>query len=316
MPEVQRVLKITKADCNTLYSAASSEIYDWRKRHQTVDDLSESTIQLGDPGFDKMLGGGILLGSVTEIVGESSSGKTQLGLQLCFAVQNQYMHGEAVYMHSEGRLPTRRLDVLGHHLCPQDADQTKRRIHTMQLTEDGPSQYFSLAYKLPFFIQQHPNVHLVVIDSISALYRGQPDRDRFEQMEELCDLGMRLKKMAATHNIAIVVINQVSDRIDQKDDQLSVSNSSGSGSGVSEWMDLQMLTPQTPLSIFINSLQKKPALGQALAYSVTTRIRLARSLLMDDRKTRRIGCVEFSPFVARQACEFTINEGGIKSNFG
>ncbi|OAD77208.1 hypothetical protein PHYBLDRAFT_158108, partial [Phycomyces blakesleeanus NRRL 1555(-)] len=70
MPEVQRVLKITKADCNTLYSAASSEIYDWRKRHQTVDDLSESTIQLGDPGFDKMLGGGILLGSVTEIVGE------------------------------------------------------------------------------------------------------------------------------------------------------------------------------------------------------------------------------------------------------
>ncbi|KAI9007551.1 P-loop containing nucleoside triphosphate hydrolase protein [Phycomyces nitens] len=299
IPQVQRILKISTEDCNTLYSATASEKYDWKKRHQTANDLSDSTIQLGDPVFDSMLGGGIPLGSVTEVVGESSSGKTQLGLQLCFAVQSQYMHGEAVYMHSEGRLPTRRLDVLGHHFCPQDADQTKRRIHTMQLTDDGPSQYFCLAYKLPFFIQQHPNVRLIVIDSISALYRGQPDRDRFEQTKELCDLGMRFKKLASTHNIALVVINQVSDRLDKED-------------RVGEWMDLKMLS-QTPLSLFIDSLQKKPVLGQTWSNSITSRIRLARSPLLDGHPTRRIGCVEFSPSVPRQGCEFIIWEGGIKS---
>lgn len=45
--------------------------------------------------MDRILGGcGIPLGSLTEIVGESASGKTQLALQLCLAVQDpSQLHG-------------------------------------------------------------------------------------------------------------------------------------------------------------------------------------------------------------------------------
>ncbi|KAJ7552481.1 hypothetical protein O6H91_06G057100 [Diphasiastrum complanatum] len=66
--------------------------------------------------LDSVLAGGIACGSITEIVGESASGKTQLALQLLLAVQMPLscggLRGSALYLFTEGYFPDRRLQQL------------------------------------------------------------------------------------------------------------------------------------------------------------------------------------------------------------
>lgn len=50
-------------------------------------------LSVGCPVLDQMLRGGLLLGAVTELAGESGSGKTQLALQLCLSVQFPTQYG-------------------------------------------------------------------------------------------------------------------------------------------------------------------------------------------------------------------------------
>lgn len=52
-------------------------------------------------------------GELTEFVGESTAGKTQLCLQLLLTLQSQFSGGAtALYIHTEGHYPGRRLQDL------------------------------------------------------------------------------------------------------------------------------------------------------------------------------------------------------------
>lgn len=55
----------------------------------------ESGLRLstGCPVLDQLLRGGLPVGGVTELSGESGAGKTQLALQLCLSVQYPVVHG-------------------------------------------------------------------------------------------------------------------------------------------------------------------------------------------------------------------------------
>lgn len=48
---------------------------------------------MGCPVLDDLLRGGLPVGGVTELSGESGAGKTQLALQLCLSVQFPAQHG-------------------------------------------------------------------------------------------------------------------------------------------------------------------------------------------------------------------------------
>lgn len=50
-------------------------------------------LSLGCSVLDDLLKGGIPLVGITELAGESSAGKTQIGLQLCLCVQYPYRYG-------------------------------------------------------------------------------------------------------------------------------------------------------------------------------------------------------------------------------
>lgn len=50
-------------------------------------------LSLGCPVLDGLLRGGLPLDGITELAGHSSTGKTQLALQLCLAVQLPRQHG-------------------------------------------------------------------------------------------------------------------------------------------------------------------------------------------------------------------------------
>ncbi|KAK2850725.1 hypothetical protein FQN49_005380 [Arthroderma sp. PD_2] len=175
-----------------------------------------------DPILDAALGGGISTGYVTEVTGESGSGKTQFLLHLLLSAQLPAPHGlskNALYISTESELATNRLSqLLNEHatlqaLPPDTPRPSLDNIHSVT-TVDLETQEHITNYQIPVAISRY-NVGLVVIDSITANYRAESCTESvsglLERSWQLKKLGHLLRTLAVTHNIAIVVANQISD---------------------------------------------------------------------------------------------------------
>lgn len=229
---------------------------------------------------------------------------------------------EAVYLHNEGKFSTTRCSQLATWFGEQyqvPPNQLARSIHTMYVptTEE---LFRTVAYQLPVLLKRKSKIRLVVIDSIGAAYRGCGNNEsrqvHFDTLKEISEIGWRLKKLGHEHQVAIVVVNQVSDAIGdegggsiarrKKDDYLPTA--------MDEWLDITLEGDQmTRMGTFIQSLTKKPILGTTWSTSVTTRIRMARSLLVEGQPSKRAFVLEFSPWLPRRGCEIVLNEHGIQS---
>jgi DNA repair protein RAD57 len=184
-----------------------------------------SAISTLDATLDAALGGGLPTRYLTEITGESGAGKTQFLLTLLLAVQLPTPHGlgkSAIYISTEAVLSTTRLaQLLSTHpvlaTLPAADKPSLSRILSIQ-TPDLETQEHILRYQLPVAIEKH-NVGLVILDSVAANYRAEfdaPAGNGAESMAhrsaQLVQLGAHLRALARTHNLAVVVANQVADR--------------------------------------------------------------------------------------------------------
>ncbi|KAH9297665.1 hypothetical protein KI387_029347, partial [Taxus chinensis] len=83
--------------------------------------------------LDSALNGGIPCGSITELVGECGSGKTQLALQLLLCAQLPFSRGgleaSSVYIHSEGYFASRRLRQLSQAFISQSNEFQSELYH-------------------------------------------------------------------------------------------------------------------------------------------------------------------------------------------
>ena len=179
-----------------------------------------------DDKLDLGLGGGIARGCLTEVVGESAAGKTQVLLTLLLAVQiSSGSPGgrSALYISTEGPLQTSRLtQILRSHPklvdLPSDSRPSLSRIHSTHI-HDVEAQEHILRYQVPILIRKQ-DIGLVVVDSIAANYRAEFDKggarkgaESFAQRSaQVSQLGVLLRDIARTHQVAIVVANQVADR--------------------------------------------------------------------------------------------------------
>ncbi|THW97449.1 P-loop containing nucleoside triphosphate hydrolase protein [Aureobasidium pullulans] len=185
-----------------------------------------SHISTLDDDLDAALGGGFPAGQVCEITGESAAGKTQLLLTLLLAVQLAPPKGlgkTALYLSTEAPLSTTRLNqILTRHpylsLLSESERPSLSRVQSAQL-QDLESQDHVLRYQVPVQIAR-ANVGLIIIDSIAANFRAEFDRagaasssDALARRSlQLTQLGSHLRDLARTHNVAVVVANQVLDR--------------------------------------------------------------------------------------------------------
>ncbi|XRM41204.1 DNA repair protein rhp57 [Aspergillus tubingensis] len=188
-------------------------------------DLSQwSAISTLDSTLDALLDGGIPTGYVTEVTGESGSGKTQFLLTLLLAAQLPAPRGLgkcAIYISTEAPLSTPRLSqLIEFHPYLSTLSQAHKpslenilSINAMDLE----AQDHILNYQLPVAIKRY-NVGLVIIDSITANYRAEHSSHNLSGLStrsgELARLGQMLRNLAVDENVAVVVANQVSDRIE------------------------------------------------------------------------------------------------------
>nr|XP_028606577.1 DNA repair protein XRCC3 isoform X1 [Podarcis muralis] len=233
--DLQRLTNLSRTDVQYLLRAISGAL---RKNSvltalQLFQDRNHNTSQhqklsLGCPILDSLLQGGIPLAGITEIAGESSAGKTQIGLQLSLSVQYPYKYGGlesgAVYICTEDVFPNKRLQQL---IEQQPKARANISPDVVQKIKFGSGIFVEHAADLETFhecITKRINllvsrgmVRLVVIDSIAALFRCEfAAKDSILKAKYLQIFGAKLHKLSSKFRVPVVCINQVTDTMDEK----------------------------------------------------------------------------------------------------
>ncbi|XP_074267675.1 DNA repair protein XRCC3 homolog [Silene latifolia] len=279
-------------------------------------------LTLNCPILDCFLAGGIPTNSITEIVAESGSGKTQLCLQLLLSAQLPPSRGglsaSSLYLYTEFPFPDRRLRQLASSFTQSS------NTHFVNLSYDPLSnvlvqgvhdadQLFDVLLKLDSFLVRRNvgrwPVRLIVIDSIAALFRSEFEntpKDLKRRSSFFFKIAGRLRELADKFGLAVVVTNQVVDY---------VGNDAISGLRIGNLGCL-----------YTSGRRVCAALGLAWANCVNTRLFISRSdevlgersgLVEEDGsysvcvRSRRHIHVVFAPHLPSSSCEFSILREGV-----
>lgn len=175
--------------------------------------------------LDNILGtGGIQLGSFTELLGLSGSGKTQLCLQLCASVQIPTVLGglssEALYVDTNANFTVERFKeilfssiakcqaIMGSSILIKEEDALKK-FHYVKAF--GLENFCSFLYQLPNFLTDKPHIKLIIIDSIAFPFKEGVSLKQRTGL--LFRLMADLQKIALNKQIAVVLTNEMTTRI-------------------------------------------------------------------------------------------------------
>ena len=199
------------------------------------------------PSLDRILGGGVRLASVTELVGRSGVGKTQLAFQLCITAA-KFNQG-AIYIDTEKKLSLERLGEMSEQRrVHNENDDTigsfkpgEIVLDNLTLHQPGNSEELlqvldELEYEILIRNQKaggmtsEPDkyetndrantrsgvvhgkypVRLLIVDSIAAPMRRDFGSDSAPQRAAMVfQCAQKLKRLADQLHMAVVVINQV-----------------------------------------------------------------------------------------------------------
>ncbi|TNY18918.1 P-loop containing nucleoside triphosphate hydrolase protein [Rhodotorula diobovata] len=284
-PSLSKRTRLAPHECTQLVDQLSRAVLHQGDNDTVASLVSSSSssssprvLSTGDARLDLLLGGGIRVGSLTEVAGHSSSGKTHLCLQLALTAQLPPplggLGGGALFVSSEGTVPSPRLFQLAQHYAAvhrgaQDEHLSRTptewdfldNVHA-EKAPDLDTLAAVLAYHAPAFIERvaahaasgtslplslttstsssfpgegppRPSqlvlasrptpprpplpIKLVLVDSLAAPFRADASATTTtsssfaQRAKDLSSLGDSLKLLAARHDCAVVVVNQVSD---------------------------------------------------------------------------------------------------------
>lgn len=159
--------------------------------------------------MDRLLGGGIYSGEVTEIVGVSGAGKSQLCHCLISSLLYQTANFGCLYVDTRASFsPQRVQQIVNFRLQQKSVANLQRVLHVP--VEDMP-QILSLAAQLHHDnIIQEKNIRLLVIDSVTSLFSPLLQGDLLsESLGYLSHFSQVLLTLAHHRRLAIVVTNDM-----------------------------------------------------------------------------------------------------------
>ncbi|XP_019406333.1 PREDICTED: DNA repair protein XRCC3 [Crocodylus porosus] len=311
--DLQRLTKLSRMDVQCLLKTVSHavrkncmltalQLYQDKDHHA----FQHQKLSLGCPVLDDLLRGGIPLVGITELAGESSAGKTQIGLQLCLSVQYPYNCGGlecgAVYVCTEDVFPSKRLQQLvdqQHKLraeVPLEIIQKIRFGNGIFIEHAADLDTFSscITKRIPLLLARGM-VRLVIIDSIAALFRCEfGAQDSVVKAQYLQTFGAQLHRLSTRFRTPIVCINQVTDAVSETNiAQCSFSSldervSPALGITWSNQLLMRLMVSRTPQAEYL----QRPALQHPGG------VRTLR--------------VVFAPHLPISFCLYTVNLEGVK----
>ncbi|KPI43909.1 DNA repair protein rhp51 [Cyphellophora attinorum] len=244
--------------------------------HQRRSELI--AITTGSKQLDRLLGGGIETGSITEIFGEFRTGKSQICHTLAVTCQLPFDmgggEGKCLYIDTEGTFrPVRLLSVAqrygleGEEVLDNVAyARAYNSEHQLQLLQQASQMMCETRFSL------------LIVDSATSLYRTDYNgRGELSSRQSHMAKFMRmLQRLADEFGVAVVITNQVVAQVDGG-----------------------------PSAMF-NPDPKKPIGGNIIAHASTTRLSLKKG-----RGETRICKIYDSPCLPEGDTLFAIYEHGI-----
>ncbi|KAG7092235.1 hypothetical protein E1B28_008601 [Marasmius oreades] len=244
---------------------------------QSLEEASNTTgiCTTGDDVLDSALGGGVRTGMVWEVVGESSAGKTQFALQLSLCVQLPQelggLAGSSCYMMTSAQLPTERLVQMSES-HPKLATCGLRDVHTMSVPTI-PVLLSALQRALPLFIEEsNVPVKLLVIDALGELFHTSSKTSTHtlvERSKNITEISQLLHKLAYSHDMIILVLNEVVDAFERGPGFKGIENLGLPYAEQSRWFSQPEGT--------VGEARKEASLGLVWANQVNVRIMLSRT---------------------------------------
>lgn len=233
-------------------------------------------ITTGGSELDKMLGGGVETGSITELNGEYRVGKSQICMTLAVASQMPEElgggEGRALIFDTEGTFrPERVLEIASRFdLNGEDV------LDNLQIARIYTPDHLEKALVKASALLVQEEYRILIIDSIIAPFRFEycGRGELAERQQRLGAILVTLKKMADEFNLAVVLTNQV-------------------------------CADPGAMAAFVPDA-KKAVGGHVLAHAVDTRIQLRKG-----KGDQRVAKIIDSPWRAEQEAVYTIGPGGI-----
>ena len=251
------------------------------KEFSTADQMLDKRNKIiryatGADRFDALLDGGFESQSITELVGEFGSGKSQICHTLCIAAnklteRKHSTSGNIIFIDTENTFRSER----AYQIAEQNGLDPLAVLNTIyHCNVYNSKELESIIDNLDKFIEQY-NAKMVIIDSIISLHRAEfSGRGTLaERQQRLGKMLNKLRRYADIYNVAVVITNQV------------VSYADGSHHG----FDCM-----------------KAAGGNIVAHGSTYRIFLRKS------GKNRVAIMEDSPYQPYQRTKFSISESGIQ----
>jgi DNA repair protein RAD51 len=242
--------------------------------HQQRQDMVYITT--GSTEVDKLLGGGIETGSVTEMFGEFRTGKTQLCHTLAVSCQLPVKRGGAegrcLWIDTENTFRPERIVPVAERFGLDPNDVLDNIAYARAYNTDHQTQLLITASAM----MAESRYALLIVDSSTNLYRTD-----YSGRGELCARQMHLgqflrnlQRLADEFGIAVVITNQVVAQVDGA-------------------------------SMFVAD-PKKPVGGNIMAHASQTRLYLRKG-----RAETRICKIYDSPSLPESEAVFAISNGGI-----
>lgn len=220
LAEAEARSKELKEGISQILSIIDSQHRPWLSGVQLLEDAMQNKhfLPTGCEGIDMLLGGGLREGQLTEIVGPSSSGKTQVCLRVASHVADNYLG--VIFLDTCNSFSAHRIACIANQIPGPLIKEVKERRVKRIMTGIICHSVFDIFMLLDVLNQleftlkdqvksENAKTCLLIVDSISSLIApvlgGKDSQGRLLMVST----GILLKKLADEHNLAILVTNHM-----------------------------------------------------------------------------------------------------------
>ena len=227
----------------------------------------------GSSELDRILGGGVETGAITELIGEFGSGKTQICFTLAVTAQQPVEEGgyggNVCVIDTEGTFMPERIMQIAEE---RGLDYTKVLEGILIARAYNSEHQIILINSLPELVEKS-GIKLIIMDSMIGHFRGEyiGRGTLAERQQKLGSCLSKLLRVAEAFNVSVVLTNQV------------------------------LSTPDT-----MYGDPNKPTGGHVMAHACTHRVFLRKG-----RQNTRLARVIDSPSLPEEKIRFAITAAGI-----
>jgi len=227
----------------------------------------------GSRELDRVLGGGVETGAITELIGEFGSGKTQICFTLAVTaqlpVEEGGLAGNVCAIDTEGTFMPERIV----QIAEQRGLDPEKILEGILVARAFNSEHQTILIGSLLELVEKSGVRLVIVDSMIGHFRGEyiGRASLSERQQKLGNCLSKLHRLAEAFNVAVVITNQV------------------------------QATPDT-----MYGDPNKPTGGHVMAHACTHRVFLRKG-----RQNTRLARVIDSPSLPEEKIRFAITAAGV-----